>query len=109
MNVEDQRARSVRDVGDMHATSRQLPDEPGVDGTEREPRGFDADVVEKPPNLRRRKIRIEDETGSLAEQRLVFAQFVAEWRGAPMLPDDGARNRLPGVSTPRGGRSSLFR
>ena len=47
----------------MHGAARELPDEPRVDGAEREVGArFDAALLEQPRHLRAREVRIEDES-----------------------------------------------
>ncbi len=111
MDVEEQRARRIRDVGDVHAAAGELPDEPRVDRSECETFRIDVRVIEKPANLRRRKIRIEDESRTFAEQLLVTlrTQRFAKRRGAAVLPDDRVRDRFAGLAIPEDRRFALIR
>ena len=59
-------------------------------------------LLEQPLDLRPREVGVEHQAGALADQRLVagLAQLVAALRGAPVLPDERAVQRLAGVRVP---------
>ena len=107
VDVEQQRARRVAGVGDVQAAVGELPEQPRVDRAERELAGLGAraravDVVENPGELRAREVRVEHQTGALAEQRLgaLRSQAIADVRRAPILPDDGVGDGLAGLAIP---------
>ena len=95
-DVVEHRAARVRRIGRVHAAvgaAGEVPEDPRVDGAEREVGvGRDAAVVQQPRQLRRREVRVEHQPGRAADQRLVarVAQLVAARRGAPVLPHDRA-------------------
>src|SRR3989449_6381512 len=100
--------------GRVHATARQLPQQPRVDGTEGQlaARGASARVghlVEDPRDLRPREVGVEHEAGALAHHRLVAvgAQPVTDGGGAAALPDDRAMDRRAGGTVPDGRRLAL--
>ena len=91
----------------MDASAGELPEQPGVDGAEGEFASFRAapgagHMVEQPRELGAGEIRIEEQTGFPAEQRLQAAelQFSAQAGGAAVLPDDGAVERPAGATVP---------
>ena len=76
--VEQESARGVGDIGGVNFAAGELPEEPSVDGTEREFAAGGAaagagDVVEQPGKFRTRKIGIEQQAGFLAEERFESA------------------------------------
>ena len=108
VDVEQHRARGVADVGHMLASAGELPDQPGVDGAEREPAGARpvaraGDVVENPANLAGGEVGVDEQPGLLLDHRpcAVGLEPFAELRRAPILPDDGVVDRLAGVADPR--------
>jgi hypothetical protein len=116
MDVEQQRARRVRRVGDVRLPGGELPDEPAVDRSEREiagrgPRARAAHVVEDPRDLGRREIRVEHEARLGAHLGLgaLVLQARADVGGSPVLPHDGAMDRLPGAAVPHDRRLALVR
>ena len=87
--------------------ARELPDQPGIHGAERESTRFGAlagarHVVQDPGDLAAGKIGVDHQAGPLRDQRLVTRRFepVAEFRGAAILPDDRVADRLPGIAVP---------
>ena len=105
--AEQQRAARVADVGDMVATARELPGEPGVDGAEAELAAFGArpralDVVEQPGELGAGEIRIEQQAGARGDLGLMSrcAQLRTKIGGAAVLPDDGVRHRYARRAVP---------
>jgi hypothetical protein len=114
VDVEEQRARGVGDVGDVGAVAGELPDEPGVDRAERELAARRAlaragNLVEQPRELGAAEIRVDHEPGALADQafRADLAQVLAQPGGAPVLPHDRVRDRLAGLPVPDDGRFAL--
>ena len=108
MDVEQQRARGIAGIGRMHAAVGQLPDQPGIDGAERQfavaralpgPRH----VVQQPLQLGGGKIRIQHQSGLALDQRLMSlpAQLVAALGRTAVLPDDGAGHGLAGDAVPQ--------
>ena len=114
LQVEEQRARGVGIVGYVLLAARELPDEPGVDRPEQQMAllgvflraGY---VVENPPDLRRGEVRVDDETGLLAELLIETAatQCRADVRGTPALPHDGVVHGLAGALVPHNRRLAL--
>ena len=116
VDVVEQRPRRVRGVGHVHGAARELPDEPRVDGAERElaarrPRARAGHVVEQPLQLRAGEVGVEDEARLRGERRLVAgrAQRVAGRRGAAVLPDDRVRERPARRALPEERRLALVR
>ena len=69
MDIEKQRAGSIRNIGTVHFPSGQLPDQPGIDGTEAQtPRirffAGAGDMVQDPLDLGPGEYRIEMEIGT---------------------------------------------
>ena len=107
-DVEQQRARGVRRIGDVRAALREIPRDPCVDRAERELSALGADararnVVEQPRELRAREIRVEHEAGLRAHRFLGArrAQLGALRRGATVLPHDRVVERLTGLPIPQ--------
>jgi acetyl-CoA carboxylase biotin carboxyl carrier protein len=90
--------------------ARELEDEPGVDRAERGVRRHVA-LADQPLDLRAGEVWVEHQPGALAKERLVagLLQLVAATRGAPVLPDDRAVQRLAAVTVPRDHRLALVR
>ena len=114
MDVEEQGARGVGRVGDVRAPARELPGQPAVDGAESQFAAFGpgagaGDVIEQPLELGAGKIGIDDEAGALAKQvgEASRCQFVAQAGSAPVLPDDGAVQRLAAGAVPEDRRLAL--
>ena len=106
---KEHRPRRVGHVGRMDTTASQLPDEPGIDGAEREPAG--AAVAKQPLELRRREVGVEHEARAGAQERLVTrrAQRVASFRGTTVLPHERAVERRAGRAIPQHGCLALVR
>ena len=88
VDVEQQRARGVADIGDMRRAAGQVPHQPAVDGAEQQLAALGAglcavDVIQDPADLGGREIGVHQKAGALADQRLMaiclelFAQGVA--------------------------------
>ena len=106
--VEQHRARRVRDVGRVHGAAGQPPEQPGVDGAEGERRPRRAAVLaEQPLELRRREVGVGHEPAAGLD--LLRGQLAAAGRGAAILPDDRRRDRPARVSLPEQGRLALVR
>jgi hypothetical protein len=100
----------------VHGAAGELPQEPGVDGTEadlaaagafREPRH----VPEQPGELRGGEVRVEDESGLAPDRPLEASgsQASAQIRRATILPDDRPVHRTARVAVPHDGRLTLVR
>ena len=114
-DIVKQRARGIGGVGGMHAPAGQFPDQKAVHRAKEQiaRRGLVAralDVLQYPAQFRAREIRIEQQPRALGHHRLVprLAQLRAVLGGAPVLPDDGAVNGLPGMAIPDHGRLALI-
>ena len=120
VDVEEQGARGVGDIGDVAMTAGEFPDEPGVDGAECELAGLRlhacaGNVLQYPANFASRKVGVEDETGFFCDERIDVAAIViaggklgAIFCGAAILPDDGVGNGASGGSFPHDGSFALI-
>src|SRR5439155_3539407 len=116
VNVEEKRARGVGVICRVDLSTREFPNEPGVDRSEAELPLFRSGlcslhVVEKPTDLVGGKIRV-DHQARLVTKRLdqsAALELCAERRRAAVLPDDGARNCLASPPTPHESRLALVR
>ena len=90
VEAKEHRPRPVGHVGRVDAAARQLPDEPGVDGAEREP--VRAAVAKQPFELRRREVGIGNEPGARPDE--VLRQLATPLRRTTVLPDDRALHGL---------------
>ena len=120
VDVEEHGAGGVGVVRDMDSAFRmggaagQVPDEPGVDGTEEEFAfvskflGF-RDVVEEPADLGGGEVGVNDEAGLLFDGLEVSLrlQFLGVVRGTAALPDDGVVNGTAGRFVPKDGGLAL--
>ncbi len=97
--VEEHGAAGVGGVGGVDAAlgpSGEVPENPRVDGAERQSRVVRGERelarAQEPGGLGGAEIRIEHEAGPLAHEREVAGspQLVTHRRGAPVLPHDGA-------------------
>src|SRR5262249_9510342 len=73
VDVEQHRSRGVARVGQVQPAAGQLPDEPGINGPERQLAGLRSrtragDVVEDPGELAAGKISVNDEASSVADE-----------------------------------------
>ncbi len=114
MDVEEQGARSVGDVGDVQLPARKVPHQPAVHRAEGEfaalcPFARTRNLIEQPGQLGRRKIRVDHQAGFFPHKRFgaVGLQFCAGVRRAPVLPDDGRVHGLPRSAFPQQGRLAL--
>ena len=99
----------------MQPALGQLPDEPTIDGAERQLASLGlgpvaGHVVEDPVDLGAGKIRIDDQPGAIANKGFMTLgpQLVAQRRGPAILPNDGVAYRLPGFAIPNDGRFALI-
>ena len=108
--IEEERAARVGGVGGVRAAvaaAGELPQHPRVDRAEGEVgvvgREGEVAVAKEPGRLRGAEVRVEDEAGRGAHQREVAGgdELLAEGRGAAVLPDDGAVERLAGGAVER--------
>ena len=107
-DVEQRGARRIGGVGRVRLAAGEVPEQIRVDRAEGELAGLRRRaragyVVEQPRDLRRREIRIEQQSGALGDELLVPA---ADQRGAnimcaAILPDDRVVDRLAGRRDPR--------
>ena len=116
MDVEQQRAAGVRDVGDMEPSGGEPPDEEGVDRSERQvaalgPLAEAGRGIEDVADLRSREVGIDRQPGLLADGRFVAGRpkLVAERGGDTALPDDGRRDGPTGRAIPHDRRLALVR
>ena len=80
VEIEEEGARRVGDIGGVDFAGGELPEEPSIDGAEGEFAAGGAaagagEVVEEPREVRAREIRIEEEPGFFAEERFESAFF----------------------------------
>ena len=114
VDVEEQGAGGVGDVGEVLGAGGELPDEPGVDGAEGELATVGAgagvgNVFEEPGDLAGGEVGVEDEAGAGLEEGLVAvgAELVAEGGVAAVLPDEGVVDGLAGGAVPDEGGLAL--
>ena len=115
VDVEQQRAAGVADVGDVLLAAGQPPDQEAVHGAEQDlaAGGAGAQAIERVEqvlDLGAGEIRVDHQAGLLAECRLVPVglQAVADRRGHAALPDDGVGHRLAGGLLPQDGGLALI-
>src|SRR5919204_609214 len=103
-------------VGRVASSIRQFPEQPGVDGAEREPAGVGArpgfgHMVEQPANLARREVRVDEEAGAVLDHfaGTLGLQPLTILRGSPVLPHDRVVNRLTSVAVPEDRGLALVR
>ena len=102
-DVAQHRAAGVADIGGEHLTAGQLPDQPGVDGADRQiVVDRDVTVGQQPFDLRSREVRVEDQPGPFPHEAEMPGcdEFVAALRGATVLPDDRVAVGHTGRSVP---------
>src|SRR5215510_8900160 len=114
VNVIEECPGSIRVVGDVGAASGQIPNKPGVDGTEGEFAASRAQpqcriMVEEPLDLRSGKVSVENETGARAQFLLQALRLepLAQFGCSPVLPDDGISHRQTGCAIPEDRRLPL--
>src|SRR5262245_38926014 len=98
----------------MRAIACEMPDEPSIDGAEGEfaplsARSRARDMIQQPGDLGTAEIRVYYEASPLAHQTLGTdpPQFIAQRRGAPVLPDDCVVQRLAALPVPHYGGFAL--
>ena len=114
MDVQQQGATGVADVGAVALTPRQLPNQPGVNGAKSQFTGLclctgTRNVVEQPAQFGGREIGVEAQAGALLNEWLhpLFAPLLAQRFGAPVLPDDGGVQWHAGLAVPQQGGFAL--
>src|SRR5207247_5514015 len=107
------RVRAVRNVSPPAA---EPPHQRRVDRSAEQLAAFGAglragNLVEDPADLRRREVRVDDEPGALAHERLETArtELLADGRARPALPDDRRVDRAARRALPDDGRLALVR
>ena len=113
-DVVEQGAAGVGAIGEVALAVGEIPEEPGVDGTEGElaVEGVGAgswNVREDPGDLGGGEVGVEQETGLIANRFFgaVCGELLAEWGAAAVLPDDGVVDRLAGGAVPDEGGLAL--
>ena len=98
----------------MYPAAGQLPDEPGVDGAEKELARVCAlsragDVVEQPLYFRTGEVCVRLKSGFMADGVAIAArdELVNDVGGASALPDDGVCDRLSRLFIPDDGSFTL--
>src|SRR5262249_57675620 len=106
-DIEQQRARRVGGVGQMHLAACETPQQKAVDRTEGElaalgRRASTVHVVKQPGDLACGKIGIEQKSRFGGNVRFMTGapQRIAIIRGAPILPDDRVVDRLAALAVP---------
>ena len=91
----------------MRRAARELPDQPAVDGAERQLAGLGpgaraGDVVENPRDLAAGEVGVDDQPGALANEVFVAVSFqaIAEICRPAVLPDDRVVDGLAGLTIP---------
>ena len=107
VDVEQQGARGVGDIGGMHRAAGQAPEQETVDGAEGQFAALGAGAqavhaVEQPGDLGGGEIGVEQQAGARPRVGLAAlpAQAVAKRGAAPVLPDDGLVYRRAGGPIP---------
>ncbi|MNI42392.1 hypothetical protein D3C73_966870 [compost metagenome] len=107
VQIEQHRARRVAAIGAVHRAAGQLPDQPGIHRAESQLAALGhlaraGHVVQQPRELGAREIGVQHQARARLQEVgvPVVAQLVAHWRGAAVLPDDGAGKRAAGGAFP---------
>jgi len=115
VNVEQECARGVGNVRRVHAPAREAPQEKRIDGAERQLTALGAcarprHVIEHPGDLGAGEVRVEQQARLATNQGLGARGLErrARLRRAPVLPDDGAMDRLAGGALPDDRRLALI-
>src|ERR1700722_12155807 len=97
----------------MGATG-QFPDDPSVDGAEKQVAGLGAranawHIIQYPRNLCTREIRIQQQTGAFVDFFVMASstKLVADFGRATILPDDGIMDGITGLAIPDDGGFAL--
>ncbi len=108
VDVIEHRARGVGYVGRVTPAAGEPPQQKAVDGAEGDLAGAGAaaqtgDIVEQPADLAGAEIGIDDEAGALRDgfRQPLAAPVRAQFRGAPVLPDDRVMDRAAGGALPQ--------
>ena len=115
LQIHQKRSRSIRRVGRVRFALRKLPQKPAIDGPKTKIpllcRILCVTIVEYPPNLRCRKIRIAQQPRLLANHRLNARRLERLTRRtrSPALPHNRRINRLPRLALPHNRRFALVR
>ena len=115
--VVEHRARRVRGVDDVGAAAREFPDQPRIDGAERQLARLGARlrvraaVIEQPAHFRAGEVGVDQQARPLAHLRFeaAGAQIFADGGGAAALPDDGVVDGSAGLAVPDERRLALVR
>ncbi len=85
----------------------KVPDEPAIDGSERQLAGLSplprpGDIFQDPRDLRTRKVGIDQQAGFLTDRlfRPIRFHLVASFRGSAILPDNCVVDRLARLPVP---------
>ena len=103
--VVEQGARGVRRLSRVDAaacTTREVPEDPAVDGAERERSCRAVVLAQDPGELRRREVGVEQQPRPRAHEGFVAggAEVGRDRGGAPVLPHDGRTGGLAGRPVP---------
>ena len=114
MDVVDHGTAGVGLVGHMDLAAGQVPDQPGVDGTEGQlaplgPLTGAGNVVQQPCDLGAGEVGIGHQTGLAADHIAVACghQLVDHVGGTAALPDDGVEDGFAGGAVPDHGSLTL--
>ena len=114
MDVEEERAAGVRDIGGMHATAREPPDQEGVDRAEQDlaglaPRPQPRHRLQEVHDLGGGEIGIEEQASAAADVVLdaLRPEAAADGRRDAALPDNRRRHGLAGGAVPEDRRLPL--
>ena len=114
VNVQQQRAARVGEVGNVALAAGEFPHQPRIDGAEGEFAAFGQfararGVIEQPADFGAGKIGIEQQSGFFAKGGFMSLrpQPLAQRRGAAVLPDDGGGNGDTGAAIPQHGGFAL--
>ncbi len=114
LEVHQERARGVGEVGLVRIAASQSPQQEAVNGAKgqlptRRALSRPRDMIEDPGDLGPREVRIEHQARLGLHLRLLAAidQLVDAMSRAAILPDDGVVNRTPRVTLPDDGRLAL--
>ena len=116
LEVEQQRAARVGDVGDVPGAAGHPGDQVGVDGADRVAAGLDESpgvrlVLGEPDQLGAGEVRVQPQAGQLGHPLLValVAEPAADRGGTTVLPHDGAARGAERLAVPQQHRLALVR
>ncbi len=108
VEIAQQGAAGIADIGEVGRAAAQVPYQPAVDGACGQLATFSAgagagNVIEQPSQLGGREIGVGQQAGALLQQRRVAVsrELGADARSAPVLPNDGVRQRPAGGALPQ--------